>query len=109
MIRLPLRPRIYPERDVVIIGDAWVSLAAAVAFVPIERFRPAQLGSRRFILAHVKVHAAMVFVPCPYTGCGAKVGEFCRGRTGKPTIGCHVDRIDAWHRHKGFKFRKQVT
>lgn len=102
MIAYPLRPTPYPDADTIGIRlgkqgyIAWVSLVSTVAFVPVERQR--SIGGRnRYPLVYVKTHPAVVYVPCPATGCAAKPGDLCKGRDGSPTVGTHVDRKDAFY------------
>lgn len=103
MIHIPLRPKPYPDQDVmgVYVGKkkhlAWVSLVSTVAFLPIERSRSGVDGSKRFPLVYVKVHPAVILATC---SCGAKPTELCIARDGERMVGCHADRKDEFYRQQ---------
>lgn len=85
----------YPERkhpvpDVMKRGQAWVSLVATVAFLPVDHV--CIDGGKGAAQVYVKVHPAVVLATCP--ACKAKPGELCRGRAGNRTVSCHADRKD---------------
>lgn len=61
--------------DAKLIGDAWVSMDHAVAFLPVQHgFNPEHRISGKAV-AYVKVHASVVTHRCPQ--CGAKKGKQC--------------------------------
>lgn len=100
MIAQPLRPKPYPDFDVVGIRlgkagrIAWVSMVSTVAFLPVEH--QASIGGRnRYPLVYVKTHPCVVYVVCP--ACKANAGELCKGRDGSNTVTCHADRTDRWY------------
>lgn len=66
--------------DAKLIGDAWVSMDHAVAFLPVQHgFRWEHRISSKAV-AYVKVHASVVTHACP--ACGAKKGAQCVSNMG---------------------------
>lgn len=76
--------------DAMRLGQAWVSLSATVAFLPVENV--CIDGGKGAALVYVKVHPAVVLAACP--ACKAKPGVLCTGRAGNRTVSCHADRKD---------------
>lgn len=79
--------KVVPRRDVVRIGKSWVSLTAAIAFVPV---RHAAGYGKHTPLLYVKTHPCVVLVKCPM--CNVRAGDLCLSRHAQPTVSCHAAR-----------------
>lgn len=94
---LSLEEKPYPDQDVMIVGQSWVSLTTTVAFVPVERIE----NQYRY----VKTHPCVVLVECP--ACKAPPGTLCRFRYSlRGCTSCHADRKIAWEVHQKGQTRR---
>lgn len=91
MISYPQKP--VPRRDTKLIGKSWVSLTAAIAFVPVKH--AAGYGTHTPLL-YVKTHPCVVLVKCPL--CNVRAGTLCLSRHAQPTVTCHAVRKTALKR-----------